>query len=91
MAQALTASMPQFTELGYNATIVLEAIDPTTGDPVDGVVVSSVDIYADIVDASSTSTGPTPQPFAVGLYPLTPGAGTDTSTLTGSIITTDGT
>lgn len=70
MAQALVAAMPQLTELGYNTTIVLEAIDPTTGNPVNGVVVSNVDIWADISDLGSgggTVVSPT------GPFMLVPG------------------
>lgn len=51
MSIPATASMPQFTQLGYNTLIVLEALDPTTGDPVDGVRVDGVEIWADVADA----------------------------------------
>lgn len=68
MAQALTASMPQFTQLGYNTTVVLEAIDPTTGAAVSGVVVSNVDIWADVEDSGAGGGG-----FTVGPYMLVPG------------------
>ena len=46
-----SASMPQFTQLGNNALIVMEAIDPTTGAAVTGVKFTQVDIYADVEDA----------------------------------------
>lgn len=68
MAQALTASMPQFAQLGYNTTVVLEAIDPSTGAAVSGVTVSNVDIWAE-VDTSDTGGGG----FTVGPYMLIPG------------------
>lgn len=50
MAAPSSASMPQFTNLGYNTTVTLEALDPTTGAPVDGVAVSAVEIWADITE-----------------------------------------
>lgn len=63
--------MPQFTQLGVNAKIDLEALDPTTGDPVDGVVVSNVDIYADVVSADGASGNQ----GALGPFMLVPGPG----------------
>lgn len=51
MAAPLSASMPQFTQLGNNALIVMEAIDPTSGAAVTGVKFTQVDIYADVQDA----------------------------------------
>ena len=44
MAAPLQSSMPQFTELGYSTTVTLEALDPTTGADVSGVVVSNVGV-----------------------------------------------
>lgn len=70
MAAPLTASMPQFTQLGYNTTVSLEALDPTTGDPVDGVEASAVEIWADVEPGDA---GPKPQPLIVGPYMLVPG------------------
>lgn len=67
MAAPLQSSMPQFTQLGVNAVVTLEALDPTTGDPVDSVVVSNVDIYADIEDGDGTDIG------AAGSFMLVPG------------------
>lgn len=69
MAQALTASMPQFTQLGYNTTVTLEAIDPTTGAAVNGVVVSNVDLWVDIEDAGGGGGGS----FTVGPFMAVPG------------------
>ncbi len=57
MAGTLTASMPQFTQLGYNTTVVLEAIDPTTGAAVAGVAVTNVEIWADVSDATAGGGG----------------------------------
>lgn len=68
MAQALTASMPQFAQLGYNTTVVLEAIDPTTGNAVSGVTVSNVDIWAEV---DTTDVGG--NPVVVGPFMLVPG------------------
>lgn len=58
--------MPQFTQLGVNARIDVEALDPTTGAAVTGVTVTNVDIYADVLDAP-TSTDSTVQagPFVL--------------------------
>lgn len=56
-----TAPMPVL-EISNNATIKLEAIDPSTGDPVSGVVVSNVAISA--IDLSTaTTTTPAPPPL----------------------------
>ena len=69
-AAPLTASMPQFTQLGYNTSVYLEALDPTTGDAVSGVVVSNVDLWADI--------GEVPSPGGqanLGGFQLVPGTG----------------
>lgn len=49
--------MPQFTQLGYNCSVFLEALDPTTGDPVDGVTVNAVDIYADVAPGDGSQGG----------------------------------
>ena len=68
MAAPLTASMPQFTQLGNNALLVLEAIDPTTGGAVTGVKYTKVEIYADIADAPESG----PQGVA-GPFMLVPG------------------
>ena len=51
MAAPLNASMPQFTQLGVNARIDVEALDPVTGAAVSGVVISNVDVFADVLDA----------------------------------------
>jgi hypothetical protein len=60
--------MPQFTQLGYNTHVALEALDPTTGDPIDGVTVSAVEIWADV--GEDTSAGGR---NAAGPYMLVPG------------------
>lgn len=64
MSAPRTASMPQFTQLGYNTMIVLEAIDPSTGDPVSGVVVTKVEVWGDVSEPDNST--PTP------LEPLNP-------------------
>jgi len=70
MAAPLTASMPQFTQLGYNTTIVMEALDPSTGAAVDGVSVTGVELWADVtLGVSETGS----EPYAVGPYMLTGG------------------
>lgn len=58
MAAPLTASMPQFTQLGYNTSVVLEALDPTTGAAVSGVTVSAVEIWADVTLVSDSNPAP---------------------------------
>jgi hypothetical protein len=67
VAAPLQSSMPQFTQLGNNAKVVLEALDPTTGAAVTGVVFSNVDIYADVSDA------PTGSQNVAGPFMLVPG------------------
>lgn len=57
MAVSLTASMPQFAALPYGAEIVLEAINPTTGGAVTGVVFNAVSIWADVTPLDTTQTG----------------------------------
>lgn len=58
MAAPTTASMPQFTQLGVNATVVLETLDPTTGNAVTGVAITRVDIYASADDLEGGPAGP---------------------------------
>jgi hypothetical protein len=73
MSAPLIASMPQFTQLGVNARIDVEALDPTTGLPVDGVVVTVVDIFADVTEPPPDITG-TPGPGStIGPFMLVPG------------------
>ena len=70
MAVPLTASMPAFTQLGYNTTVVLEALDPVTGAPIDGVKVSGVELWSDVtVGQSDTGTSS----YAPGPFMLTAG------------------
>ena len=73
MASPLSASMPQFTQLGVNARIDVEALDPTTGLPVDGVVVTLVDIYADVSAPSPDAGGSGSGGSVVGPFMLVPG------------------
>lgn len=49
--------MPQFAALPYGAEVVFEAIDPTTGDAVTGVVFSAVSIWADVQPLDTTQAG----------------------------------
>lgn len=60
--------MPQFTQLGSATQVVLEAIDPTTGLAVSGVVVSGVDIWADVNDGPGGSGA-----NVTGAFMLVPG------------------
>ena len=60
--------MPQFTQLGNQAIVTLEALDPTTGAVVTGVVVTNVDIYADVAAIDTSGPG-----AATGPYMLVPG------------------
>ena len=53
MSGPLIATMPQFTQLGYHTHFSIEALDPTTGAPVDGVTITDVDIWADVEDGTA--------------------------------------
>jgi len=53
MAQKLTASMPIDMDLEFNYTLEFAALDPATGDPVDGVVVSDAYLLVDQVSDGS--------------------------------------
>jgi hypothetical protein len=44
VAQPLTASLPEALVLDAGYTITLDAVDPTTGAPVAGVVVSNATV-----------------------------------------------
>lgn len=44
MGVPIAASMPQGLDFGISYTIRIAALDPTTGDPVSGVVVSDTSI-----------------------------------------------
>ena len=46
MAAPLTASLPEALVLDAGYTITLDAVDPTTGAPVAGVVVSDATVTA---------------------------------------------
>lgn len=61
-----TAPMPVL-EISNNATIRLEAIDPSTGDPVSGVVVSNVAISAIDLSTATATTPPPPPLLAAAL------------------------
>lgn len=71
MAAPLTASMPAFTQLGYNTTVVVEALDPTTGAPITGVTVSGVELWADVTagQADAGAFSYTPGPFMLTAGP----------------------
>lgn len=73
MAAPLTAPMPQTTQLGYNTSVVVEALDPVTGAPVSGVKVSGVELWADVtIGTGGDSPG---YAFAPGPFMLTAGPG----------------
>ena len=65
MSAPLTAAIPSFAQLGYNTTVVVEALDPTTGAPVTGVVVSAVELWADVTELITDDGGTvlSPGPF----------------------------
>ena len=65
--------MPQFTQLGVNAQIDVEALDPTTGLPVDGVVVTLVDLYCDVTAPPASSSNADGGTSFVGPFMLVPG------------------
>ena len=67
MAQKLTAAMPEALNLDQKYTISFCALDPDTGDPVDGVTVSLAQIHAEVV-----TTGPAVD-LNVGPFMLVPG------------------
>lgn len=72
MAAPLSAPMPQMTRLGYNTTVVVEALDPVTGAPVSGVHVSGVDLWADVTlgqDEGGASFAFAPGPFMLAAGP----------------------
>lgn len=63
----LKAGIPQIAlDAGYS--IVFEAIDPATGLPVAGVVISNVTIYGDDL-AAGTNAADNPPRLASGLLP----------------------
>ena len=64
----ITAPMPGLVAVAGNY-LQLEAIDPTTGDPVTGVVASAWAIYGDDLDPAEQ----TESPFTAGPFMLTPG------------------
>ncbi len=61
--------MPQFTNLSYGTTVTLEALDPTSGAAVTGVVFTNVDIWADVGETASGAQDTT------GPFVLVPGQG----------------
>lgn len=69
MAEPYTAAMPADLDLGGNYTLRLTAIDPATGNKVNGITVSSLAIY--VLNTGSGSSGD----LAVGPYLLVPGSG----------------
>jgi hypothetical protein len=67
MAAPLTGSMPQFTNLGYGPTITIEALDPTHGAAVTGVVFTAVEIWADVEDNPGSGGLNVANPILLGL------------------------
>lgn len=51
MAQKLTASMPEAMDLDVSYTVQYAALDPATGAPVAGVIVSTATILAEQLSA----------------------------------------
>jgi hypothetical protein len=64
MGLPLKSGLPVGTTLLNNYTVVIEAIDPTSGAPVSGVVVTEFTIYAD--QAGSLSAGDVGNPLLIG-------------------------
>jgi hypothetical protein len=61
MAQKLAAALPPSMELEFNYTLEWAALDPVTGNPVAGVVVSQATLLVnDLVagDGSQLAVGP---------------------------------
>jgi len=67
MAQKVSAQMPPDMDLEFTYTIELAALDPTTGNPVAGVVVSNAYMLVDQVSAGSADE------LAAGPFMLVPG------------------
>lgn len=64
----LTAPTPEIVMVA-GMQLRLEAIDPTTGDPVLGVTASAWSIYGDDMDDGEVAESP----FTAGPFMLTPG------------------
>ena len=69
MAQALIAAMPPNLDLDLGCQIVFEAIDPTSGDPVTGVLIGDALIRIE----ANFDTGGDLSPLASGPFMLVPG------------------
>jgi hypothetical protein len=69
MAQPLIASMPQDLDLSQGCTLRFDAVDPTTGARVTGVVITNGSIWANSVGADTGTT------LDSGPFMLVPGPG----------------
>ena len=67
MSQKVNASMPPNLDLTHQYTISFAALDPASGAPVSGVVISNAQIHCDNI-----GTLPNEQ-LAVGPFMLVPG------------------
>jgi hypothetical protein len=67
MAQKLTASLPEGMDLDASYTIQWAALDPATGDPVDGVIVGQAAMLVTQV------TPGTAEDLQAGPFMLVPG------------------
>lgn len=71
MAQAQTAALPIGLDLDLGCSIVFEAVDPTTGNPVTGVTISSALIRVEMALAGGGGTSE----LGSGAFVLIPGPG----------------
>lgn len=69
MAEAYDSPMPPALDLGDGYTMRLTAIDPFTGNRVNGITVANVIIFSDLLG------GTQPGDLAVGPWLLVPGTG----------------
>lgn len=57
-AEPYIAPMPPFLDLGAGYQLQVNAVDPTTGDQVTGVVISNFSIIVDNVAGGDLNVGP---------------------------------
>lgn len=57
-AEPYIAPMPPYLDLGAGYQLQVNAVDPTTGDQVTGVVISSFSIIVDNIGGGELNVGP---------------------------------
>lgn len=68
MAQAIVVALPPNLDLDLSCTVVFEAIDATTGNPVTGVLVDNALIRGQVAGTSAAN-------LSSGSFQLIPGPG----------------